>query len=626
MFLKSKYMQTIDGTRVNILSHLKWDIEKILRENRGITYKNEREFFSPSISDLHNPFLMPDMEKAIERILNAREKSERIVIFWDYDVDGVSSTALLVRFLTEIGCIVSYRLPHRSKDGYGLKSYVFDELKEKDVALVITVDCGTRDIEPIRHAKSLWIDVIVTDHHAVPDIIPEEVIALLNPKRKDSEYPFQNLAWSGVAFKLIHWILITIYKLHWWYTTNRESEGDKLFESDDKQYNWWAKANEFLSPSEPFVSFQLWKEKDSINIFGNKSIVNETLMRYIDFASLWTVADCMPLTWENRVIATLGLRQMKNSDSAWLRKFLESKDEAEWNADIIGFQIWPRINASGRMDTPLTALRWLLASEERCDEFLEEIECLNTKRQEIVKDFSEKALESADLKKWILFYRDNEIGHGLIGLVAGKLTEAYNRPAITLCEQHGTTQKTKNLVASCRSPEWCNLVELLDECKEFFVRYGGHRQAAGFTIEESRYREFQEVIEKKFLEKYGEHTELPPKTISIECEITTHDLSLWTLEMLGKFKPFGIANRKPIFLVRDLTILDVRPLGQSGQHMSFTCAEIPRIRFLAWRVEWSLQKELQKWNIISPIIELGQNEWNGKISLQCTLISILSNA
>ena len=153
---------------------------------------------------------MPDMEKAVHRILQACEKKERIVIFGDYDVDGVSSTTILVKFLTDIGCLVSYRLPHRVHDGYGLKSYFFDELLTKDVTLVITVDCGTRDIEPIRYAKSLGIDVIVTDHHAVPDIIPEEVIALLNPKRKDSLYPFPNLSGSGVAFKLVHGIIETM--------------------------------------------------------------------------------------------------------------------------------------------------------------------------------------------------------------------------------------------------------------------------------------------------------------------------------------------------------------------------------------------------------------------------------
>ena len=201
--LKSKTLSTPDGQIVHILDEgIHISLREVLKNNRNIT---DERFFSPSLSDLHDPYLMPDMEKAVKRILEARDKKERVVIFGDYDVDGVSSTAILFRFLTEeLDMEVSYRLPHRVHDGYGLKSYFFDELAEKNVRLVITVDCGTRDIEPIRHAKSLGIDVIVTDHHAVPDIIPEEVIAMLNPKRKDSHYPFPNLAGAGVAFKLLH--------------------------------------------------------------------------------------------------------------------------------------------------------------------------------------------------------------------------------------------------------------------------------------------------------------------------------------------------------------------------------------------------------------------------------------
>ena len=204
----SKNMYTLSGNQLHILSESIENLEKTLRKNRKITPENEEIFFSPTIEHLHDPFLLPDMEKAVKRILEARERQERIVIFGDYDVDGVSSTAILVRFLADIGCLISYRLPHRVHDGYGLKSYFFDELATKDVKLVITVDCGTRDIEPIRHAHSLGIDVIVTDHHAVPDTIPEEVIAIINPKRQDSEYPFRDLAGAGVAFKLLHAIAI----------------------------------------------------------------------------------------------------------------------------------------------------------------------------------------------------------------------------------------------------------------------------------------------------------------------------------------------------------------------------------------------------------------------------------
>ncbi len=597
--LKSKDMQTLDHLNIIVKSEETWDLTSILLKNRHID--DERLFFAPDISHLHDPFLMPDMEVWVKRILEAREKWERIIVFGDYDVDGVSGTALLVRFLTEIGCQVSYRLPHRVHDGYGIKSYIFDEIKEKWVSLVITVDCGTRDIEPIRHAKSLGIDVIVTDHHAVPEVIPTEVIALINPKRKDSHYPFPNLAGAWVAFKLLHGILMRMTER--WKTTPGETEGDTLSETDEKQYSWWAKANEFVSPSELLYTF-------GYKSIGEKEKIESSLIKYIDLASLWTVADCMPLIGENRVITTLGLRQMKNSESAGLKKFLENSDhEAEWNADLIWFQIWPRINASGRMDTPITALKWLLASDEKCDEFLTEIEELNTRRQEVVKNFSEKALMEANPDDGVLFYLDENLEHGLIWLVAGKLTEAYNRPAIALCRDH-----TWNLVASCRSPEWCNLVELLDSCKEYFVRYGGHRQAAGFTIESSKLEDFKKTITQKFREKYGDAS-LPQKTIEVECRMFPEEMSLQSLDIIDNFKPFGIGNRKPLFLARDITIIESKLLGKEWSHLTLRCEENPDVKFLYWRGR-EHKSMLEVGNIISLIFELEKNEWNGKKSVQ----------
>lgn len=178
----------------------------------------------------------------------------------------------------------------------------------------------------------------------------------------------------------------------------------------------------------------------------------------------------MPLIDENRIITTLGLKQMKNSESAGLRKFLSEKENIEGNADIIGFQIGPRINASGRMDTPMTALRWLLASEKTCNNFLEEIEKLNSERKEIVQDFVKKSLESVNRTDELLFFFDKNLEHGLIGLVAGKLTEQFNRPSFVLCEHH-ESDGTISYVASCRAPEWCNIMELLDDSAEFFLRY-----------------------------------------------------------------------------------------------------------------------------------------------------------
>lgn len=592
-------MQTQDGNYINILSKYSEDLYSILLINRNIADGDTSIFFDPKISDLHNPYLLPDMEKAVNRILTAREKSERIVIFGDYDVDGVSSTALLVKFLIEIGCLVSYRLPHRVHDGYGLKDYFFDELSSKWVNLVITVDCGTRDIWPIKYAKSLGIDVIITDHHAVPENIPTEVIALINPKRTDSVYPFRDLAGAGVAFKLLHGILIAL----------KEEKNNRLFDN-----------------------------KNSENAIHN------ILTRYIDFASLGTVADCMPILGENRIITTLGLRQMQQSESIGLRNFLEGKDSIEWNADIIGFQIGPRINAAWRMDTPLTALRWLLAGEGRTDEFFGELEHLNETRKWTTETHFQKALENIDTSKPVLFYNAEDLEHGIIWLVAGRLTEMYNKPTIVIKEWHDhplTNRKWDTIdinssptnleidtspnislsIASCRSPEWCNLIELLDSCKDFFVRYGGHRQAAGFTIESSKIQDLKEALWKQFAQVH-DITNLPKKVLSIECSLPPNNIDIKTLEDIDHFRPFGIGNPKPLFILENVTIDSTKALGQEEKHLSITISENPSLKLLLWNAS-KKKAHLLPGNIISLIIEIDRNEWKWKISIQLIVKDII---
>ena len=607
----SKNMYTLSGNQLHILSESIENLEKTLRKNRKITPENEEIFFSPTIEHLHDPFLLPDMEKAVKRILEARERQERIVIFGDYDVDGVSSTAILVRFLADIGCLISYRLPHRVHDGYGLKSYFFDELATKDVKLVITVDCGTRDIEPIRHAHSLGIDVIVTDHHAVPDTIPGEVIAIINPKRQDSEYPFRDLAGAGVAFKLLHAIIITLERWQPWNDEREQSE------------------SECVDPSRTFGTFPSRK-------------VHLVLNEYIDFASLWTVSDCMPMIGENRTIVTLGLAQMNQSRSHGLRTFLEWREKLRKNdADIIGFQIGPRINAAGRMDTPLTALQWLLAGEGRTDAFFSELEHLNETRKWTTEYHLEKALQNVDTSQSILIYDAHDLEHGIIGLVAGKLTEMYNKPAIVLKNGHDhpltsrkwdttsvdslhtPTNQESLSIASCRSPEWCSIIELLESCREYFIRFWGHRQAAGFTIETDKLDAFRQAINTNFAAIH-DVGDLPKKTIEVECRLdATSELTLENVVIIDRFRPFGIGNRKPLFLLEDETILEASPLGKEGKHLQLRIASTPSIKFLLWSPSEEFKSSLQPWNIVSLIIELDRNEWNGKESVSVVVKDII---
>lgn len=558
--------KTARGNTVEILHPNTADIRSILFKNRNISPDKQAVFLSPDVNHLYDPFLMPDMQEAVERIFCALERGERIVIFWDYDVDWVSSTTLLVSVLhKEFHAQVSYRLPHRMNDWYGLKKYFFDDLADKWVTLVITVDCWTRDIEPIRYAKSLGIDVIVTDHHAVPEEIPEEVIAIINPKRTESVYPFSSLAWAWVAFKLVHALLL-----------EREKREPKY-----------------------------------------KNTTQDILLKYIDIASLGTVADCMPLIDENRIITTLWLQNMKQSSSSGLRKFVENIESLEGNADVIGFQIWPRINASWRMDTPLTALRWLLSPQEKSDIFLEELEALNQRRRDIVEDITTSALESIENPETPIWYYNNELEHGIIGLIAGKLTEKFNLPSFVLCDHEENGEQF--LVASCRAPEWCNIVEILDSAKDIFVRYWGHKQAAGFTIRAGDKSELEARLDSYFTSHYPT---IPLKTRKVEWILTPQDITLQTLETIESFKPFWIGNPKPVWIIENLSVTEIQYIGSEKQHAKIFTKELPNTPLLFWNIQ-SYPIRIEVGDTISFSIRLDKNVWNNRTSLQLIIEDII---
>ncbi|MDD2892201.1 MAG: single-stranded-DNA-specific exonuclease RecJ [Candidatus Gracilibacteria bacterium] len=540
-------MQTIRGHILEIVRESDEPLMTKLLMNRGLIELDEakkNEFFHPSFEHLHDPYLMDGMDLAVERILRAREKKERVVVFGDYDVDGVSSTALLVRFFASIGIQVSYRLPHRIHDGYGLKKHFIDELAEKDVKLIITVDCGTRDLEVIKYAYSKGIEVIVSDHHAVPEEIPQEVIAILNPKIRESNYPFSSLSGSGVALKVASAIAMKVFP----------------------------------------------------------DTYEKVILEYVDFACLGTIADCMPLIGENRTIASLGLQRLESSNSSGLRKLIEGKYK-EMDADIVGFHIGPRINAAGRMDSPYKALSLLLAGEDKLDSILAELEDLNTKRKTTTEHFIKHALEVVDRDKGILFYDSTDIEHGIIGLIAGRLTEAFGKPAIAL------KREDNKLVASCRSPEHISIVELLEECREYFVAFGGHRQAAGFTILAEKFEEFKQTIERKLTEKHGAIS-TKAKTLRIETNLSFSEITPDFFKTLQIFKPFGIGNPKPLFLIRDFTPVSVDYLGKDGKHLKLIESS-GKFNINAFGFG-EFYDELQESENISLVVEINEEVWMGR--------------
>ncbi len=536
------------------------EMKRILLENRWFADQlYNRVFWDPTIEDLHDPFLFPQMEEAVVRILRARENQERVVIFGDYDVDGVSSTALLLRFFLMLGIPVSYRIPHRVTDGYGMKPYFFDELSEKQVKLVISVDCGTRDIDAIRHAKSLGIDVIVTDHHAVPEFIPEEAVALITPKLRDTPYPFHGLSGSGTAFKLLSAVALRIY--------------------------------------------------------GNTPKYREILTSFVDFASLGTVADMMPLLDENRIIVKLGLKQMPYSRSPGLRRLIVGKSLA--SADVIGFYIGPRINAAGRMSSAEIALKSLICSEIQVDDLLSEIEVLNEERKGTTQHFMELALHTVDPLQTPIIFVSDEIHHGIMGLVAGRLAEHFGKPAIACVHHEG------KYMGSARSPGEYHITQALDRMADCFVAFGGHAQAAGFTVLESRFEEFKKRITADANQVLGHTTGKWDKIYHADGIVTLGTLNLSFVRELESIWPFGMGFRKPLFILHLDELPSWEYMGSGESHVRF---EAPQgIKIIAFWLGPLMRELDRREKNIAFVIELDRETWLKKESVVVFVRDILRN-
>lgn len=555
--LKINIMLTIKWYKIKLLQEDKsLDIKDILLKNRWIEVFEQKWFFNPSFDDLLDPFLFDWMNIAVERILKAKVYKERVIVFWDYDVDWVSSTAMLVRFLSEIWLEVSYRLPHRANDWYWLKTYLIDEISEKNVSLIITVDCWTRDIEAINHANSLWIDIIITDHHIAPEILPENVVAIINPKLEDSKYPNKYLSWSWVTFKLLH----AICK----------------------------------------------------NIFSNADTL-KYLKKYIDFAMLWTISDCMPLTWENRVIAFLWLKQLKNSCSCWLKKLIEWTDPEKLDGDIIWFKVWPRLNAAWRMDSPYKALRVLLTWEKNLDEAIKEIENLNSKRKTSTEIFIKHATDNIDINKNVIFYESSDIWHWIIGLIAWRLCEAHNKTSIVLKNER------ERLIASCRSPGYINIISILEEFKDMFLVFWGHDQAAGFSILKENFSDFKDQFEKR-VSHLSCNIDII-KYIEIDLALNMEEINFNLIEIIEKMRPFWYSNPKPIFMIKNIDFKAIEYLWKEQKHLKiFTNYKNININAFWF---WEYLEILKKAENISIIFELERNVWNNKESISLNVRDIV---
>ncbi len=451
-------------------------------------------------NSLNDPNLIPDMTQAVARIFAARERGERVMIFGDYDVDGISSTAALFLFLhDDLGIDVSYRLPHRVHDGYGIKKYHMEEIAKTGTALIITVDCGTKDLVPIEYARQLGMDVIVTDHHTCPDILPE-CIAVVNPKRRDSLYPFWGLSWSGVVWKLIH-----------------------------------------------ALSDIFFPER-----------THEMLQKYVDIVSLWTVADCMPMLDENRTIVRQWILQSQKSHHPFFQTFVDTIKRPILTEEDIGFFVGPLLNAGGRITTPYQSLSALLAGSLDSFSRIQELISVNEIRKWKSRDAHERALEIVDTSQPFLVFIEQELEHGILWLVAAKLTETYNKPSAVF------TFHEWAYVWSLRAPPGIDLVKILDASHVYLTRYGGHAGAAGCTIDALNIAEACQAFIRATEELYSLHDSTP--LLRVDTVLDRDKVSLQTLHDIETLRPFGNWFPPPIFMLQNICS-PINPLGQTGEHI-----------------------------------------------------------
>lgn len=497
-------------------------------------------FFSTAeLADLHDPFLFKDMEKAVERLQKALQARERIVVYGDYDVDGTSGSALLVHTLRMLGGEVSYRIPNRLSEGYGLHAHYIEELAKQDVKVLITVDLGISCYNEVALAQSLGIDVILTDHHTVPAVLPQS-FATIHPKLEPS-YPFHDLSGSGVAFKLASALLQKTNNADW-------------------------------------------------------------IPGLTDLASLGTVADCVSLHGENRTLVKLGLEQMKKTKWDGLQALLKSSgawDKQIFTTHTIGFQIGPRLNASGRMDNPLWSLQTLLAVGSDAHEKSAKLEGFNKERQDLMTKIQEEVEAGLNLTEPILILSGKGWSSGLVGLIAGRIQEKYGKPTFIL-EDQGET-----LTGSARSLPGFNAVEALRSVEHLLGKFGGHELAAGFHLKKENYSAFVLELQSHASQHIGQN-DLNP-VVNIDCALALTDFTRENAQKVENFAPFGIGNPEPIFLLEDVVIQDTKTVGAKAEHLQFYAQKGPlKLKGIAFRF-WDKEEALKKSKTI--LIKLRSSTW-----------------
>lgn len=539
-----------------------------LLKNRKIEKENEiRDFFEFNYDNLTDPTEISGMEKAMARIAEAKEKKEKIFVFGDYDADGVTAAVLIFETLESLGFqnIFAY-IPDRQSEGYGINKKAVEYIKSQGGNLIITVDCGISNFEEIEVAQKQGIDVIITDHHSIPEKIPE-ALAIINPNIPDSGFKSNDLAGVGVAFKLAQ----ALYK--------------KLDENNIDQLKWM-----------------------------------------LDIVGIGTIADCVPLLFENRILARYGLLVLSKTRRVGLQEMFKvgriSIDENNIpDARKVAFQIAPRINAAGRMDHASVSYN-LLMEKDRAEarRLALEVEGKNQERQKITAEiFREVKImaENAFRDKNLIFAENKHWPIGVLGLVAGKITEEFKKPSIILQKQE------KECTGSLRSIPEVNIINILREFPDLMTKFGGHAQAAGVTVLRENMPEFYEKLSQAVEEKLK--NKKAGSVLEIDLEITEEDINWDLAGWLKKMEPFGVGNPEPVFLAKNMEILESRIVGNGSKHFKLSLKGSGSSPKIFDSIGFGLVEkfpDLKNGDKIDIVFNLKEDNWNGNKKMQLNLIDL----
>lgn len=527
--------------------------------NRGLgTDADARAFLRAQPNFDNDPFQMTGMRPAVDRIQYALQHNEPIAIYGDYDVDGVTATALMVEAMQKLGANVRGYIPNRFEEGYGLNKEALDSLKADGVKLVITVDCGIRSPDEALHARTIGLDLIISDHHHPDGDLLPPALAVINPKQHGDMYPDKDLAGVGIAYKIAE-ALATLHT-------------------------------------------------DSLN-----------LTDLLDLVALGTVADLAPLVGENRVLVRKGLRQLRETKRQGLFS-LASVAELKIDkvtAGSIGFMLGPRLNASGRLESALASFELLTTIDfMRAGQLAQQLDVQNKQRQAITRTMQQQAEELAlgeDPESLLLFAAHAEFNPGVVGLAASRLTETYYRPSVVAAQGPEETR------GSCRSIPEFHITDALDQCKDLLVRHGGHAAAAGFTVKNELLPELVARLKQIAKEKL-EGKDLR-QTLTADMEVSLPEINFEVLKHLQYVEPTGYGNPDAVFVSRDVKVKSSRTVGADGKHLKLSVTDVDGSYFdcIGFRLgHW--QKSMPP--RVDLLYTLEANEWNGRTTLQLNLKDI----